>query len=179
MKRALFFLPAALVVGAVCLLSSCSGGSSSPTGPASPSPTATPTPAPTPTPTPTPDPQAGLAPGPVASVTLYIYQQYHGGKPGQGGTIEDQLRDEQGRRVLHVNDFVVFDSTQKNANNERCKYNNPPTYYLTDPSGVLNLLGNSGDPFLYRVEVKAKGEFELVSSVDGKDSGVLRAIVER
>lgn len=176
MKRTLFFLPAALVVGAVCLLSSC-GGSSSPTGPPSPSPTATPTAAPTPTPTPTPDPQADLAPGPVTSVTLYIYQQYHGGKPEQGGTVEQKTQDGQGRWILHLNDFVVLDSTQKNANNEKCKYKNPPTYHLTDRSGVLNVLGSS-NPFLYRVEVRAKGEFELVSSVDGQDSGVLRGLVD-
>jgi hypothetical protein len=113
----------------------------------------------------------------VAKVTLYIYQQYHGGKPEQGGTIEQKMQDGQGRWVLHVKDFVVFDSTQRNANNEICRYNNPPTYDLTDRSGVLNVLGSSV-PFLYRVEVKAKGEFELVSTIDGQDSGVLRGLVE-
>ncbi len=176
MKRSLFLLPAVLVVGVVGLLSSCGGGDS-PTTPGSPSPTATPTPAPTPTPSPTPDPQSGLAPGPVTRVTLYIYQQYHGGKPEQGGTVEQKTQDSQGRWVLHVNDFVVFDSTQRNAAGEICRYNAPPTYHLTDRSGILEVLGSS-KPFLYRVEVKGKGEFELVSTVDGQDSGVLTGIVQ-
>ena len=166
MKRLLFFVPTALVVGAVCLLSSSCGGDKSPTGPG-PSPTATPTPAPTPTPTPTPDPQANLAPGPVAKVTLYIYQQYHGGKPEQGGTIEQKVQDGQGRWVLHLNDFVVFDSTQRNAANEICRYNAPPRYDPDDPSGIINVLGNSGNPFLYRVEIQGRGAFTLVSTIDG------------
>ncbi len=167
MKRLMFFLPAVLVIGVVGLSSSCGGGSKSPTGPASPTPTATATPTPTPTPTATPDPQADLAPGPVTRVTLYIYQQYHGGKPEQGGTIEQKTLDGQGRWVLHVNDFVVFDSTQKNASGEICRYSRPPTYELDDPSRIINVLGNSGNPFLYRVEVRGTGEAKLVSTVDG------------
>jgi len=165
MKRLMFFAPAALVVGAVCLFSSCGGGNSSPTGPPTPAPTANPTP--TPTPVATPDPQANLAPGPVTKVTLYIYQQYHGGKPEQGGTIEQKVQDGQGRWVLHLNDFVVFDSTQRNAANEICRYNRPPTYDSDDPSGVINVLGNSGNPFLYRVEIQGRGAFTLVSTIDG------------
>jgi len=291
MKRLLFFVPTALVVGVVSLLSSCGGGNSSPTGPATPSPTPTgspvrtvliaaegwsipgsawlarnldypplgtvdlsvdwggsdnvdifavdsscanvvdlqtgrctilaknetprqnpkaitfqtvanriytfylhntssarasgeihvgvttfgPIPA-TPTPNPSADPQANLAPGPVARVTLYIYQQYHGGKPEQGGTIEQKVQDAQGRWILHLNDFVVFDSTQRNANGEICRYNSPPTYTLNDPTGVFNVLGSS-KPFLHRVEVQGRGQAVLVTNIDGI-AGELTAIAQ-
>lgn len=166
MKRFLFFVPALSVVCAVGLLSSCGGGSNTPNTPGTPPPTSPPATA-TPTAPPTTDPQSGLAPGPVTRVTVYIYQQYHGGKPEQGGTIEQKTLDGQGRWVVHVNDFIVFDSTQKNASGEICRYSKPPTYELNDPSRMIEVLGNSGNPFLYRVVVRGTGEAQLVSTVDG------------
>jgi hypothetical protein len=122
---------------------------------------------PTPTPNPTDNPQANLAPGPVARVTLYIYQQYHGGKPGQGGEPEQKTQDEQGRWVLHLDDFVVFDSTQRNAAGDICRYNAPPVYTLEDPAEIFNVLGNSTTPFAFRVEVRDRGQAKLISHVDG------------
>jgi hypothetical protein len=124
-------------------------------------------------PTPDPnDPRTGLAAGPVSRVVLYIYQIRQA-----DGTYRDKFQDSQGRWILHPGEFVVFDSTQLNANGDKCQWVRDPTYRLSDPSSVLNVR-NSSQPFLYRVDVVRKGEIQLVSSIDGIDSSVLRAISE-
>jgi hypothetical protein len=124
-------------------------------------------------PTPDPnDPRANLAPGPVSRVVLYIYQVRQA-----DGTYRDKFQDSQGRWILHPGEFVVFDSTQLNANGDKCQWVDNPEYRLSDGAGVLNVRGSS-QPFLYRVDVVRKGEIQLVSSIDGIDSSVLRAISE-
>jgi hypothetical protein len=121
---------------------------------------------------PTDDPRAGLAPGPVSRVVIYIYQVRQA-----DGTYRDKFQDAQGRWILHPGEFVVFDSTQLNANGDKCQWVRNPEYTLRDSSGVLNVRGSS-QPFLFRADVVAKGQIELVSSIDGIDSAVLRAISE-
>lgn len=124
-------------------------------------------------PTPVPDdPRAGLAPGPVSRVVLYIYQVR-----GADGVYRDKFQDAQGRWILHPGDFAVFDSTQLNATGDKCQWVRDPEYALTDPGGVLRLRGSS-QPFLFRTDVVRKGEIELVSTIDGVSSAVLRAISE-
>jgi hypothetical protein len=118
------------------------------------------------------DPRAGLAPGPVSRVVLYIYQVRQA-----DGTYRDKFQDAQGRWILHPGEFVVFDSTQLNANGDKCQWVRDPEYDLNDGAGVLSVRGSS-QPFLYRVDVVRKGEFTLISSIDGIDSAVLRAISE-
>lgn len=122
---------------------------------------------------PTPDPNStnpNLAAGPVVRSRLYIYAQRH-----SDGNYEDKTQDAAGRWVLHVGDFVVFDTSQYNANGELCQYNAPPKYFLEDPQGVLRVLGSS-QPFLYRTDVIAKGEISMYSTIDGINSNNLRAI---
>ncbi|HET8648027.1 MAG TPA: hypothetical protein VFO85_21200 [Vicinamibacteria bacterium] len=125
----------------------------------------------TPTPT-TNDPRTGLAPGPVSRVVLYIYQIRQA-----DGTYRDKFQDSQGRWILHPGEFVVFDSTQLNANGDKCQWVRDPQYSLDDPQRVLNVRGSS-QPFLFRVDVVRPGELTLVSSIDGVDSAPLRAISE-
>ena len=134
-------------------------------------------PPPSPSTPPSSDPRASLAPGPVTRVTLYIYQQYRDGNPNSGGTQKDKVQDDQGRWVMNVNDFIVFDSSQRNASGELCQYRNPPAYELDDPDGIV-MVRSSSNPFLYRVEVKEKGEFSLFSTVDNINSNNLQAIVK-
>ena len=93
------------------------------------------------------------------------------------GTYRDKFQDSQGRWILHPGEFVVFDSTQLNATGDKCQWVNDPEYDLRDSSGVLSVRGSS-QPFLFRTDVIRKGEIELVSSIDGIDSAVLRAISE-
>jgi hypothetical protein len=126
----------------------------------------------TPTPNPSDDPRSGLAPGPVSRVVLYIYQIRQA-----DGTYRDKFQDAQGRWILHPGEFVVFDSTQLNATGDKCQWVHDPEYDLRDGAGVLNVRGSS-QPFLFRTDVIRKGEIELVSSIDGIDSAVLRAISE-
>lgn len=124
-------------------------------------------------PTPPPsDPQAGLAPGPVVRVVLYIYQIRR-----QDGTYRDKFQDSRGRWILHPGEFVVFDSTQLNANGDKCRWVRDPQYTLTDPSGVLQVRGSS-QPFLFRTDVVRQGEIQLMSSIDGVDSAILTAVSE-
>jgi hypothetical protein len=121
---------------------------------------------------PTDDPRANLAPGPVSRVVIYIYQVRQA-----DGTYRDKFQDNQGRWILHPGEFVVFDSTQLNANGDKCAWVRDPSYTLSDGSGVLNVRGSS-QPFLFRADVQRKGEFTLRSSIDGIDSAILRAISE-
>jgi hypothetical protein len=129
-------------------------------------------PIPAPTPTPSDDPKAGLAPGPVARVALYIYQVRQ-----SNGVYRDKFQDSQGRWILHPGEFVVFDSTQLNANGDKCQWNRDPEYSLSDPQQVLSVRGSS-QPFLYRVDVVRPGQFTLQSTIDGITSAPLRAISE-
>lgn len=129
-------------------------------------------PIPAPTPTPANDPRAGLAPGPVSRVVIYIYQVRQA-----DGTYRDKFQDTQGRWILHPGEFVVFDSTQLNANGDKCQWVRDPEYHLTDGAAVLNVRGSS-QPFLFRADVLRRGEIQLRSSIDGIDSAVLRAISE-
>lgn len=121
---------------------------------------------------PSDDPRAGLAPGPVARVVVYIYQIRQA-----DGTYRDKFQDSQGRWILHPGEFVVFDSTQLNANGDKCVWVNDPDYDLSDPNGVLALRGSS-QPFLLRTDVVRRGEIQLMSTIDGVDSAILRAISE-
>src|SRR4029077_12686446 len=134
-------------------------------------------PLPDPSASPSNNPQGNLSPGPVSRVTLYIYQQYRDGNPNSGGTQKDKLQDSEGRWLMNINDFIVFDSSQRNAAGELCQYHSPPVYELDDPDGIV-MVRSSSNPFLFRVEVKEKGEFNLFSTVDGINSNNLAAIVK-
>lgn len=124
-------------------------------------------------PTPNPnDPRAGLAPGPVSRVVVYIYQIRQA-----DGTYRDKFQDAQGRWILHPGEFVVFDSTQLNANGDKCQWVRDPVYDLDNGPGVLSLRGSS-QPFLVRADVERKGQIQLKSSIDGIDSAILTAISE-
>ena len=70
---------------------------------------------PSPSPAATPDPRAGLAPGPVTRYTIKVRSIDMGGK-----VYRDPVQDSAGRWVVYPDEFVVFDSTQKNAGGEPC-----------------------------------------------------------
>ena len=78
-----------------------------------------------------------------------------------------------GRWVVYPDEFLVFDSTQKNAGGELCTWVNDPTWSLDDPTGVLELRPGQNNPFLLRTDVKKKGEMTLSATIDGVTSNVL------
>jgi hypothetical protein len=156
------------VAVACALLWSCGGGGSptqvTPTP--TPAPTATPTPAPVPTPTPTPtpstDPREGLAPGPVTRYNIKL----HSVRRADGTELEEPFpADAEGYRVI-PGDFIVFDSTQKNAAGEECQWVNDPEWSVEDPNRAVDRKPSS-NPFLLRLDIVRTGKFTVTASVDG------------
>jgi hypothetical protein len=85
----------------------------------------------------------------------------------------DPFQDSVGRWVVYPGEFLVFDSTQKNAGGELCTWVNDPKWSLEDPTGVLELRPGQNNPFLLRTDVKKKGEMSLSATIDGVQSNVL------
>lgn len=158
----------ALVVAST-LLWSCGGGSSptQPTPVPTPAAVATPTPVPAPTPTPTPkpptDPRENLAPGPIVKYFIKL----HSVRRPDGTELEEPFpQDDQGRYRVLIGDFIVFDSTQKNEQNEECQWINDPVWTVDDPQKAMARRGSS-NPFLLRVDIIRNGVFTVTASVDG------------
>jgi hypothetical protein len=158
------------VAVACALLSSCGGGS--PTQPiatptpapiATPTPEATPAPAPTPTPTPVPDYYDTLAPGPVTRYNIKL----HSVLQPNGTQLEEPFpQDNQGRYRVNPGDFIVFDSTQKNAEGNECQWLSDPVWTVDDPANAMDRRPSS-NPFLLRVDIVRTGQFTVTASVDG------------
>jgi hypothetical protein len=161
-----------LAVAAACsLLSSCGGGGSptQPTPTPTPAPVATPTPAPTanpvptPAPTPTPDYFDTLAPGPVVRYNIKL----HSVRKPDGTELEEPFpQDSQDRYRVAPGDFIVFDSTQKNAEGKECQWLNDPVWTVDDPSNAMDRRPSS-NPFLLRVDILRTGSFTVTASLDG------------
>jgi hypothetical protein len=160
----------AIVMFAIGTLAACGGGSS-PAGP-----DANPGPAATPAPTPTPDPRINLARGPITRFTI---------KPRiVEPDVRDAEQDAQGRFILHREERVDVDGTQKNSSNEICAWVNPPVYLINDrpmefntSNGVVYRRGSS-QPFLLKMTIEGRGTFSVRGSVDGIDSNVLEFVVQ-
>ena len=130
-------------------------------------------PAPAPTPTPNSgggtDPRTGLAPGPVTRYTIKVRTIDRG-----GFNYRDPFQDGEGNWVVYPDEFVVFDSTQKNTGGELCQWVRDPVWTVEDPDNVFRVRGSS-QPFLLRVDVlKNKGTVEVQASVDGVQSNALK-----
>ncbi len=120
---------------------------------------------PSPSPGTTTDPQADLAPGPVYSFAVKVRTIDTG-----GFDYRDPFQDQaSGFWIVHPNEFVVFDSTQKNANGDRCRYQRDPEWFYEDPDGVFSRRGSS-QPFLLRVDILRKGLVKVWAVIDGVDS---------
>jgi hypothetical protein len=63
------------------------------------------------------DPRDNLAPGPIVRYTIKVRSIDLG-----GFDYRDPFQNADGQWVVHPNEFIVFDSTQKNANGELCKW---------------------------------------------------------
>jgi hypothetical protein len=151
----------------------CGGEAETPAEPTNPSPVAAaPTPAPTPVPTPTPDPNPlGLASGPVASVKAYIKQVE---SPTRGsGQFREVQKNANDEFVFYVGEFVVLDSTQRNAAGQICRWKRAPYYSWDNFDGMMDIR-NSDDPFFFKFAAARPGYAEVVSVIDGVESNVLK-----
>jgi hypothetical protein len=166
------FTRSSLPVAVACaLLLSCGGGGSptQPTPTPTPAPVATPTPASAPTPTPTatpPDYFNSLAPGPVARYNIKLHSVR---KPDATELEEPFPQDSDGNYRVNPGDFIVFDSTQKNANGDECQWINDPVWKVDDPSNVMDRRGSS-NAFLLRLDINRTGKFMVTASLDGIDA---------
>jgi hypothetical protein len=119
------------------------------------------------------DPRDALAPGPIVRYTIKVRSIDRG-----GFDYRDPFQNADGQWVVHPDEFVVFDSTQKNANGELCKWETPPRWFLDDPSGVLDPR-DSSQPFLFRADVRRRGTFRISARIDGVESNVLEVVSVR
>jgi len=113
------------------------------------------------------DPRDNLAPGPIVRYTIKVRSIDTG-----GFDYRDPAQNPQGQWVVHPNEFVVFDSTQKNAAGELCKWADPPRWFVEDPDGVLDPR-DSSQPFLYRADIRRRGVFRISAKIDGVESNSL------
>jgi hypothetical protein len=174
-------------LSALLVLSACGGGSNLPTTPGTtpPPPTTTATPQPTPTPTPTPEPtptatpfdcnRDTLAPGPVVTYRFKLKVIRRNGNVIEGPPEGDEFpTDGHGRIIVHEGDFLVFDSTQKNANGRPCQWENDPGWWTSDESILSERTEASRQTtscgFLLRADVIGTGEFEVDAWLDGVDA---------
>jgi hypothetical protein len=172
--------PSAYWIAALSLAAwSCGGSADSPADP-TPSPTPTPvaqsTPAPAPAPAPTPD--DGLAGGPVSSVKAYIKTVE---SPERGSNqYRDPQKDADGTFVLYVGEYVVIDSTQRNADGQVCRWRHDPRYSWDNFDDMMDVRSSS-EPFFFKFEVAQPGIAEVTSLIDGVESNAvkMRAVVRK
>jgi hypothetical protein len=139
---------------------------------------AQPAPNPAPPSAPTGNPTANLAPGPVVRYTIKVRSIDVDG--GGGQTFRDPYQNDQGQWVVHPDEFVVLDSTQKNASGELCRVDNYPPSWSIDEEGQRVLAPRVGqnNPFLLRVDVRKKGLARVWAVVDGVESNRLDILAQ-
>jgi hypothetical protein len=135
-----------------------------------PPPAATPTPAPSGTPN-KDNPTLGLAPGPVTRYTIKVRTIDTG-----GFNYRDPIQDPEGRWIVYPGEFVVFDSTQKNAGGQLCEVKSYPPIWTVDNGVVIILREGQNNPFLLRTDVGKKGTAKIQATVDGVESNVLEVV---
>ena len=171
-------------VCAVAVLINCGGDSGSNPTP-QPSPTAQPTPTPTPTPAPTPTPTPGPVgssncppsgePGPVAK---YAISPRAAQADGVNTDIRVRARpnfDEVWCIDRTKEHRLDFNSTQKNADNRECCWQNDPTWEIVaDDNRMVTATGTAnGNIFNFRVRINPKGQNGVVlvqATLDGVKS---------
>jgi hypothetical protein len=118
------------------------------------------------------NPTCTLAEGPVVRYTIKV-RTIDTGK----FKYRDPTQDENGRWIVHPDEFVVFDSTQKNAAGNLCQVQSyPPHWSKDDPGNIMSFRDGQNNPFLLRTDINKKGEVSVQASVDGIDSNVLELI---
>jgi hypothetical protein len=111
---------------------------------------------------PTADP-TGLEPGPVVKYTVHVYYMKE-----PDDTVIDPIPSGS-EWLVPIGDKVVFDSTQKNADNKICQWQNLPEYILSDPSCAFDRLA-TGKPFLLQMKAIKPGKLYVSATIDGVTS---------
>ena len=112
-----------------------------------------------------------MAPGTVVSYVINVRTVNNGER--------DALPDADGRWIVYPGERVDFDSTQRNANREICRWDAEPQWYvdgvnipLETLSGLVYRRGSS-QPFLLKLTIEHRGVFEVQAEIDGVKSNVL------
>jgi hypothetical protein len=122
------------------------------------------------------NPTSNLAAGPVVRYAIKVRSIDVNG--GGGQEFRDPFQNADGQWVVHPDEFLVLDSTQKNASGELCRVEDyPPDWYI-DEEGQRVLAPREGqnNPFLLRVDVRKKGLARVYAVVDGVESNRLDII---
>lgn len=109
------------------------------------------------------DPSAddsNLEPGPIVKYTVSVYYI----KRGPNDEIITPVQ-QNGKWLALVGDKIVFDSTQKNANNKPCQWENEPEYIISDSCSFERL--STSNPFLLQMLANAPGELTVSATIDG------------
>lgn len=124
------------------------------------------------------NPTGNLAAGPVARYTIKVRSIDVAG--GGGYSFRDPYQNAEGQWVVHPDEFVVLDSTQKNATGELCRVESYPPSWHIDEAGqrVLEPRVGQNNPFLLRVDVRRKGAARVYAVVDGVESNRLDIVAQ-
>jgi hypothetical protein len=91
----------------------------------------------------------------------------------------DASPDAEGRWVVYPGERVDFDSTQKNANGEICRWDKDPQWFVDGVNIPLETLNGavyrrgSSQPFLLKLTIEGRAVFEVQAEIDGVKSNVL------
>jgi hypothetical protein len=160
--------------GLALILPSCGSGSAGPAAPTNNPPvaaaTATSTPAGTATPPPTPTPPfEDDNPGPVATVSTRLFvvaseAPNRGGEVRQGPFYDPDSNTD----VVRVGEFIIFDTTPKNAAGEKCQTRSLPVWTFENRTLFEHVVGSQ--PFQYRVYARRRGIVQVSTVIDGVQS---------
>jgi hypothetical protein len=112
-----------------------------------------------------------LEPGPIVKFTVIVYYIKRG--PNDEIITPTQVN---GKWTALVGDKIVFDSTQKNANNKPCQWENEPEYIISDSCAFQRLA--TGNPFLLQMQANAPGELTVSASIDGITANEVTVVAE-
>jgi len=110
---------------------------------------------------------SGLPAGPIVKFTVKVFYIK---RPPDDAIVEPT--EQGGKWIAFVGDKVVFDATQKNADNVPCQWESEPDYILSDPSCAFQRLPTQ-NPFLLQMEALGSGELFVSATIDGVASNAL------
>jgi hypothetical protein len=79
---------------------------------------------------------------------------------------------ENGVYILYAGEGLVVDSTQKNANNRICEWQNNPVWTIVDDTCSITF-GGEDNAFLLNIRLHEPGTFTTQAVVDGVESNLL------
>jgi hypothetical protein len=112
-----------------------------------------------------------LPAGPIVRYTIKVRTVNNGER--------EVVQDSEGRWLVTVGERVDFDSTQKNAAGDICKWVREPTWFVDGrdmpflaSNGLVYRRGSS-QPFLLKLTVESPGLFAVQAEIDGVRSNTL------